>query len=270
LLPTFHIARSLVSVLAVALGYALIVNFLVAYLSFPKWSAGNEVTTVLSVSPGVLVVFRNNTAHDRWWEARKVWGQLINDIRNLALKAKTYAAIDLTERRAFARLLSGFAHALRLHLRGSHSIHAVPGFENDDARIPRSPGHIAGLVFQSLNRWNRQDSLGGTIWLFDQHARALMDASGACERIRNTPLASSYRAMMRGVIGIYVLTAPWTLALEMGWWSVPVLMLGFSFLLGIELTAEAVEEPFGKDGDDLPLESYCQTIDTFVNAALLD
>jgi putative membrane protein len=124
-------------------------------------------------------------------------------------------------------------------------------------------------VHDTLSQWNRQGKLENTVWLLDQHARALMDICGACERIRNTPLASSYRAMKRGAIALYVLVAPWAIGLEMGWNGLPIMLVAFSFLIGVELTAEAVEEPFGHEGDDLELEVYCKTIESFVNATLV-
>lgn len=268
MLPPLHIGRHLAGWLAAAVAYSLAVGWIVHALDLPKWTVGNEVAAVLTAVLGGLLVFRTNAANDRWWEARKLWGQLINDIRNLALKARAFAEVDDTERRQFAKLLIGFAHALRLHLRGVGGIQSIPGFKTENASIPHGPGYVAELVYQTLDRWNRQNKLAGTIWLLDHHARSLMDICGACERIRNTPLASSYRALLRGGLALYVLTAPWAVAVEMGWWGVLVLAVGIGFLIGIELTAEMIEEPFGHEGDELPLEDYCRAIETFVNAAL--
>jgi putative membrane protein len=216
----------------------------------------------------MLVVLRNNAANDRRWEARKLWGQLINELRNLALKARAHVAVDADEDRQFARLLAGFAHALRLHLRGVVGLRFVPGFEQEATAFPHAPGYIAGLIHQTLDRWNREGKLRETVWILDVHARSLMDVCGACERIRNTPLASSYRALLRWGITLFVLSFPWSVILVLGWWSLPVLVIAFGFLLGTELTAEAVEESFGTEGDDLPLETYCLTIETFVFAVL--
>jgi putative membrane protein len=268
LLPTLHIGRTLARWVLVALVYALVVDCVVEFLGVSAWRAASEVEAVLGIAFGMLLVFRNNAANDRWWEARKLWGQLINELRNLALKARAHAAVAVDEHRQFGRLLAGFAHALRLHLRGVADLRAVPGFEQDPATFPHAPGYVAGLIHQTLDRWNRQGHLRETIWLLDVHARALMDVCGACERIRNTPLASSYRALLRCGVALFVLTAPWTLATEISWWSLPVLVITFGFLLGMELTAEAIEEPFGTHGDDLPLETFCQTIETFVCAEL--
>jgi len=259
-----HVGRQLAILLVPALAYTGVVSVLVNCLGLPAWPAGKEISVTLGVVLGILVVLRNTAANDRWWEARKLWGQLVNDSRNLALKARAHAAADAQEFRQLARLLTGFAQALRLQLRGVSGIRSVPGFESEPADFPHGPGHLAGLVHRLLDHWNRQGKLRDTVWLLDVHARGLMDVCGGCERIRNTPLAASYRALVRCGIGLYILVAPWAIAPDMSWWCLALLAVELGFLLGIELTAEAIEEPFGHDRDDLPLESYCRTIETFV------
>jgi putative membrane protein len=254
--------------LAFAAVYSLVVAIIVRWLALPSWSAGNEMAATLTLVLGILVVFRNNAANDRWWEARKLWGQLINDLRNLALKVHAHVELDGAERRRFAKQLVGFAHALRMHLRGPTTVQSVPGFETDPTTFPHAPGYIAGLVHQALADWNRRGLLRETVWVLDVHARSLMDICGACERIRNTPLASSFRSLLRGALALEILVAPWPAAIEFGWWGVPAVMVAVGFLIGIEMTAEEIEEPFGLAGDDLPLETYCQTIEKFVPAAM--
>ncbi|MGC4004620.1 MAG: bestrophin family ion channel [Pirellulales bacterium] len=81
-------------------------------------------------------------------------------------------------------------------------------------------------------------------------------------------MTASYRALIRWGIALYLLSAPWAVAAAMGWWGLPVIAIGAGFFLGMEFTAEVVEQPFGHDGDDLPLEVFCQTIRTFVEATV--
>ncbi len=266
--PRLHVARPLAVVTATVLVYTAIVTLVVKTKSLPTWELAEEVSTVLTAFIGVLVVFRNNAANDRWWEARKLWGQLINDTRNLTLKARTYATLDAAEQRDFARLLTGFAHALRMHLRGKCDLRTVPGFESDTAVVAHAPGYIAGRAFDSLATWDRTGKLLTSVWLLDRHAGAFMDICGACERIKNTPLASSYRALLRATIILNFILAPWAAAAWAGWLSLPVVGVACAILFGVELAAEAIEEPFGTTGDDLPLEQYCETIDRFVSETL--
>lgn len=244
------------------LAYAAAVTLFVRIMQLPVWSAGGEVAAVLGLSIGTLVAFRNHSANDRWWEARKLWGQLINESRNLAIKARAHATVEAVELGRFANLIANFADALRLHLRGVSTIQA-------DAALTHAPGQIAGQIVKTMADWDRDGRLHGVgLLVFDRHSAALMDICGGCERIRSTPLASSYRALLRVGITLYLLAAPWSLALEMGWWALPVLAIALGYLLGTEFTAESIEEPFGTDGDDLPLEAYCNTIETFVQTTL--
>ena len=97
------------------------------------------------------------------------------------------------------------------------------------------------------------------LWL-DPHVRGLMDVCGACERILHSPIPQSYRALLRHGLVLYLVSAPWFVADQLGYWSVPAIGILTYFLLGIELTAEVVENPFGTEGDDLELASYCETI----------
>jgi ion channel-forming bestrophin family protein len=268
LLPPLHIGRKLATWVVLATVYAAAVKALVYWLELPYWSAGKEVAAILSVALWTLVAFRNNAANDRWWEARKLWGQLINDSRNLVLKVRAYADVDVAEKYRFGRLLVGFANALRIRLREDASLQSVPGLEDMPPSFPHPPGYLAGKIHETLARWDHQKKVHESVFLLDIHARSLMDICGACERIKNTPLASSYRAMKRGAITLYVLIAPWAVGLDIGFAGLPILVLAFAFLMGVELTAEAVEEPFGHDGDDLALDAYCRTIESFVNAVL--
>jgi len=268
--PRLHVARPLAIVTTAVLIYTALVTLIVTTRTLPTWDLAEEVSTVLTALIGLLIVFRNNAANDRWWEARKLWGQLINDTRNLALKARAYATLDPAEQRDFARLLSGFAHALRMHLRGPCELRSVPGFESDTAAVAHAPGYVAGRAFESLATWDRTGKLQTSVWLLDRHAGAFMDICGACERIKNTPLASSYRALLRATIALNFLLAPWAAASWAGWLSLPIVGVACVFLIGIELAAEAIEEPFGTTGDDLPLEKYCETIDNFVTETLND
>jgi len=94
--------------------YAGLVGALSERLDIPQIGWGTEATTVFGLIVGFLIAFRTNAAYARWWEARQLWGRLVNDSRNLALKATHYVQPSPTDREGLVRLLAGFAHALRL------------------------------------------------------------------------------------------------------------------------------------------------------------
>lgn len=259
--PPLPVWRRLDASVLVAVLYTLAVEFITLKLELKPEKWIGELGVVNGILLGVLLGFRNAQAYDRWWEARKLWGQLINESRNLVLKAVALANPSADERAAYGRLVVGFAVALKNHLRGTKSLAAVPGFEHESADPKHVPAELAGRLMGTLAGWRRAGRLTDIEYLtFDSHAKALMDVSGACERIQSSPVPLSYRALLRHCTLIYLLSAPWFLAGVYGYWAVAVVGLLTYFLLGIELTAEDVEEPFGRDGDDLELARFCETI----------
>jgi ion channel-forming bestrophin family protein len=216
---------------------------------------------------GVLLVFRTNTAYDRWWEGRKLWGQLVNDSRNLAVKVRSLRGIDRDEARRFGRMLVNFALALKEHLREGIRPKQLSLYQNafPTAAPQHVPLHIATLVREQIARWRQQGAIDHFDELIlDPHARALLDICGSCERIRKTPLVQSYRTFVRRMIGLYFLTLPWGLCVTLQIWTVPITGLIAYFMLGLELTAEDVEEPFGRGADDLLLDEICRTLEASV------
>ena len=268
LIPPLNIARRMTAWMVLILGYIALVCGIVSWLHLPQWKAGNELAATLGVGIGMLIGFRNNAANDRWWEARKAWGQLINDCRNLALKARAYVGDARDDNRELAGLLSDFARSLKAQVRGTAIEAGALRTAGVSREIVHLPGYFAGRVHQLLSRWQKQGLGKEVVWILDQHARVLMDVCGVCERIRSTPLPSSYRSLLRWGLVLYVVLSPWSVSLEIGWWSMPVLAIGIGLLLGMELAAEAIEEPFGSEGDDLPLDAFCKSIEDFVDSVL--
>lgn len=218
--------------------------------------------TLLGLVLGMLLVFRTNTANDRWWEGRKLWGQLVNDSRNLAIKIQTCVQAEPNEKLEVARQLSAFAVALKEHLRGGLRLRDLPPFADATDRPQHVPQYIARTIYDRLERWRRADQLGGFELLFlDEHAAALMNVCGGCERIRKTPIARSYRTFIRQSIAMYLATLPWGVVDLLHWWTIPVTMVVGYFMVGVEVIAEDVEEPFGTGDDDLQLDAICATID---------
>lgn len=248
--------------------YAAIVAWLFHHFEIKMVDMAAEMTLLNGLILGLLLVFRNNTAYDRWWEGRKLWGQLVNDSRNLSLKAVSVATPE--ERRELARLVGGFANALRLHLRGTSKLSEVPGFQQAAERPTHVPLFLAGRVQTMVDQWRNSGRIEAALApVFDVHIRGLMDVCGACERIHSTPLAKSYVALLRHGIAIYAVAAPWIVAWDIGLWSVPVCALMFYYIFGVELLAEELEDPFGTGPDDLDLDRYCRTIEHSMDQVLL-
>ncbi|MFO1020639.1 MAG: bestrophin family ion channel [Planctomycetales bacterium] len=243
------------------LGVCLLDSYVIGHLT----SLRASMHTLLGMVLGILLVFRTNTAYDRWWEGRKLWGQLVNDSRNLAIKIQACVQASETEKQLLGVKLIAFSCGLRDHLRGKARLNALPGFEDSTVHPHHIPSFVAKSIYETIENWRQTEKVGGFELLFlDRHAAALMDICGGCERILKTPIARSYRTFIRETIGVYLFTLPWGLVEDYGYWSVPLVLLLSYFMVGIELIAEDIEQPFGTGYDDLHLDEYCRTIETNV------
>jgi len=247
--------------MAILLVYGLMVSLVIQLEHLPDIEWGAEGAVVNGLGLSFLIAFRSNHAYDRWWEARKLWGQLINETRNLCLKIRTLANVDASERQRVADLVAAFGNVLKDHLRRRNGSDEPLRQDPLSGGQAHEPARIAGAIYEYVTGWQRRGEIDGwtLLWL-DTHAKSLMDICGACERIRNTPLSSSYRALLRHAIAIYLAVAPFYLMEDTGIAGFPLFVLAAYFLVGIELVAEEIEEPFGPGGDNLPLERYCATI----------
>ncbi len=169
-----------------------------------------------------------------------------------------------------AHLLAGFPVALNRHLRGQPlRLRDLPGFEHAKDDPAHVPSYLAGRLYTIVADWKRAGYVDEAVLrILDPHLRALLDVCGGCERILNTPLSPSYKMLLRTGLVLNALVEPWYITSEIGFWGVPVFLLGCFFLLGVELIDTIVEEPFGRERDDLDLDRYCRTIQDSVRMIL--
>lgn len=254
-------------VMAGVMAYAAVVLwFDDSYFPKQKFLEVDGIMTT-SVVMGVLFVFRTNSAYDRWWEGRKVWGQLVNDIRNLSLKSTSYLSSDKRQQETLACLLIAFPYALRDHLRKMEPSPQVALVISSDKHITHIPLELAEMIFELVYDWAETKTEKFDLLLLDPHMRSLMEICGACERIQKTPIARAYKEMIWCGLGIYTLILPWLLVPTIDIWTLPVVFVGAYFVFTLELLAEEVEEPFGTNSNDLPLDTICKTIEDSVRQA---
>ena len=117
LFPPLKVRAKLWPIMLLLAGYGVLVSYAIQFEHLPQIEWGAESTVVNGLALSFLIGFRNNHAYDRWWEARKLWGQLINENRNLCLKVRSLAGIDAADREAVGRLIITFAESLKDHLR---------------------------------------------------------------------------------------------------------------------------------------------------------
>jgi putative membrane protein len=198
-----------------------------------------------------------------------MWGTLINVSRNLAVKVHSIVEPEGAEREGFQRELVGFAYALKDHLRTESTLQKVPGWEACRESPHHVPLFLVERLYLRLLGWKRESRLSDQeLRLCDVEARVLLDVCGGCERIRKTLIVSSYRAFAVKCLIVYLVTLPWALVHDFQWWTTPMVMLLTYIMIGLEVIAHSVEQPFGFDLDDLDLDGYCRTIALGVSQVL--
>ncbi len=234
-----------------------------------------QMHSLLSFVISLLLVFRTNTAYDRWWEGRKLWGELVNNSRNLALKIAGIIDPTNTEtRRFFRRTIPIFAFSLKAHLQSKVTEYSLqeedePGLTPELDLEKHVPNQIAKVMFDRVNQLYRSGKItGDQLIILNGEISSFTNICGACERIKNTPIPYSYSSFIRKFIMVYVLTLPLGYAFTVGYFAAPLVAFIFYVLASLELIAEEIEEPFGDDANDLPMEKIAENIDRHVGEIL--
>ncbi len=230
--------------------------------------------SLLAFVMSLILIFRTNSAYDRWWEGRKAWGNVVNNSRNLALKLSAFLVGNKEEKEKFCLLICYFVESLKVHLRKGGLLDNLKYFVGttfpDVSNIKHLPNYIAARLMMEMNNLYRGNIISGEqLILLEKDISAYMDSLGACERIKNTPIPYSYSIFMKKFIFLYVMTLPFGFIPTFGYWTIPIVMFVFYVLVSIELLAEEIENPFGVDANDLPLEEMTENIKKNVEEIML-
>jgi putative membrane protein len=219
---------------------------------------------------GLLLVFRTNTAYERFWEGRKIWGTLVNTSRNLARQIWIMVparSLEDREQKAIAlHLIVAFAVATKLHLRQerineelavlmpAEQFQKLQGMHHPPLKI----GFWIGDYLQQQYERRVLDSY--QLISLQSLLNNLVDCVGGCERILKTPMPLAYAIHLKQLLLLYCLSLPFQIVGGLGWWTGPIVFLISFTLFGIEEIGIEIENPFGHDANDLPLDTICDTM----------
>lgn len=237
-------------------------SFVIAYLEIEYWklseSSHVKNLTLMHTTVGfvlsLLLAYRTNTAYDRWWEGRKLWGALVNNSRNLAIKLNAFLVHD-ADRAYFKKLIPTYASVLSKHLMNEEvSLQLFEGLDLEIEHHKHKPNQVAKILFQKANDLYRSNKITGDQFIIiNAELQSFTDICGACERIKNTPIPYSYSAFIKKFIFFFVMTLPFGFVFSLGYYVIPVVVFIFYVLASLELIAEEIEDPFGGDANDLPM-----------------
>ncbi|QIR41261.1 hypothetical protein HCG51_05845 [Tolypothrix sp. PCC 7910] len=245
---------------------------LISFLYFQEFPVSQPIlgSVIPSIVLALLLVFRTNTAYERFWEGRKLWGSTVNTIRNLALQiwvsVNEVEPEDRQRKIAALHLLLAFAISKKLLLRYEPASEELKSWvspsqysilqnsKNMPLEVTRWLGNYLQQEYQrGLITVNQLTSIQGLI-------NHLIDNLGGCERILKTPIPAAYVIHLNQLVLIYCLILPFQFVKDLGW-STGIFVALVSFaLFGIEEIGVEIENPFGYDHNDLPLDVICQNI----------
>jgi len=251
--------------------FSAIVAFL--ELHYFKLSESNSLSNInmmhslLGFVISLLLVFRTNTSYDRWWEGRRLLGELTNVSRNLAIKIKSLK-LGTEEEHFFSYGIPKYAFALKEHLRekqyfGKNSFL----IEVDGGK--HIPNQIAGSLSSRVYDLAAEGRISGEMLIIlSTDLNRFTDICGGCERIKRTPIPFSYSAFIKKFMFLYVITLPFGWVFSLGFFVVPIVPFILYVLASLELIAEEIEDPFGHDANDLPVDDICNNIEKHVGEIL--
>jgi len=279
----FHKADTVRKLSPLMLGIALY-SGIIAYLELQFWNLSDRsyvkniplMHNLLGFAISMLLVFRTNTAYDRWWEGRKLWGTLVNNSRNLAMKLSVFLPEDQVGQRSFfRRMIPAYALALHNHLHSEQL--RVELFEKEEQlkelhKLDHSkhvPNQIALLFFRHVQKlYDEKIISGDQLIVINSELQSFTDICGACERIKNTPIPYSYSVFIKKFVFFYVMTLPFGYVFSLGYFVIPVVVFIFYVLASLELIAEEIEDPFGGDDNDVPTIMIAEGIERTVGEIL--
>jgi putative membrane protein len=253
------------------------VTYLNEVVGMPEAAAVTLIPfSLMGLALSIFLGFRNNACYDRWWEARKLWGALINQSRIQTRDTLLFLELDEEEQQSLVRRIAGFPYALKAHLRTEASFQALSAFipaEEVEGFTPEPnvPDAYLMRLGELYTAKFRSGALGEYRYtaLMKGVAR-LSDIQGGCERIKNTPVPISYTVLTHRIVALYCVSLPFGLVSEIHWLTpVVVLIVSFAFL-GLDAVGTQIEDPFEVDPNDLPLAALARTIERDLKARIGD
>jgi ion channel-forming bestrophin family protein len=247
-----------------------------------KFSLSPLPFSLIGLALGIFLGFRNNTSYQRFWEGRILWGRLVNTSRSLTRQVLTLIqAPEGSEealaayQRSFVHHLAAYVHSLRYHLRGEKESYAelerlIP---EDDLGALAGSSNPPIMLIQGMGQRATEAWRNG--WLDTFHLPTLessltnlTDIQGGCERIKSTPIPFSYTILIHRIVAVYCLALPFGLV-TVTHQATPLVVLLVSYaFFGLDAIGDEIENPFGLDDHDLPLDAMSTMIEVNVRDQL--
>lgn len=229
----------------------LSINFLIHWLSLDGLVIPSSMHSLIGIVIGLLLVFRTNTAYDRWWEGRKMISSLAHEIGIISARmGSMYNDQNKEALDEFKECIDKFLRTLVDYLRSGDE-------GTESALFHLSQKRHMEKAFKALNKLGTSDVNAVAL---NSSMSKLLEYSNALERIKNTPIPLSYKLHIKMSIFIYLMTLPFGLFHDLGMWAIPMVMLIYYIIAGVEIISNEIENPFADDPNDLPTQDLFVSI----------
>jgi len=241
------------------------------------WTLSTIPFSLVAVALGIFLGFRNNTSYDRFWEGRKLWGRLVNTTRSLARQVQIMVGPQREQlgvspeqaevHRELVYRIIAYVHCFRMHLRDEDDLASLRGLVPDSERealrdqLNRPVAILRELGARFRDLWQEGKVHPMHLPVLEESLTMLTDIQGACERIKSTPIPSSYTVLIHRIVAVYTFGLPFGIVDVVGS-ATPVVVAIISYaFFGLDAVGEEIEEPFGTDVNDLPLSTLSRMIE---------
>lgn len=281
-IPVSYVFGKIKKELILVAVYSATIYFIHQYYNFKAVSIPLTVSTILGTIISLLLAFRSNQAYDRWWEARILWGKIVNDCRTFTRQVLTFvdSSYDGEQKRALKeriiRRQIAWCYSLSCHLRGQNAKENLEGYLSDDDvknikkldHIPLAINELQGHDLRTLYKlgWiNEYQQVA-----MDTSLTNFMNSMGGCERIKNTVFPSTYSVYIHWLVLFFVLLLPFSLIEFFGIFQVPLVIAISSAFFLIEKMAIHLQDPFENMPTDTPTTAISRTIENNLKQMMKD
>lgn len=254
------------------IGYSCLISCL--YYFFPSISLPIGPFEYAGLMMGLILVFRVNAGYDRWWEARKLWGNVVNQSRNLAIIISNYTNTEQANWKIkFTNYIAALTYLMKNNLRADASLDEIKHLVDASVlsvleQSAHKPNALSSIIAHELNRVRLSNELDPFSFLQAEEKRAqILDSQGACERILKTPMPFVMAVKSRRFIFSFLLALPFALVNISVWISPFITGIVAYALFSLDQIGLELQNPFSQQRlSHLPLNDICATIENNIIA----
>lgn len=253
--------------------YAILIAVMYENYHFTRISIPISVPMILGTVISLLLGFRSNQAYDRWWEARHIWGAIVNDSRNLGRQITSFTPVDFESdpvdnfRKRIINRQIAWCYSLGRHLRGQNAARGLEKYlGKKELEYVRKIDNIPAALIDLMGKDIQLALEEGWINRFqqveiDRTLSRLCDSMGKCERIKNTVFPSTYSLYIHLALILFIALLPFGVIEYFGLFEVPLVIAISACFILIEKMAIHLQDPFENKPTDTPMTSIAQNIE---------